>query len=335
MTNNSKNRIKLFALILAVILLTVFVFTACNAPTTPSWDWNKLKFWESWGISSWFGKDKDNNNGNNNGNGNNGSGNNQGESNNGNNNGGADETPDDDEPDPEPAVDIDDYLGIELSALSWPVIAAISESGRASEFFAVGDKIDITLSTDEVITLEIWGFDHDDLSDGSGKAGITFGMKYVSGKVYNMNAAETNTGGWGASRMRTVHMPAIIALFPEELTEVVKTVDKKTTAGGGTTSAPVTNVIVSQDELFILSYKELTGTLDSGYAGEGGQYEYWREVDALTSLNRLSRQDNSVKPWWLRSPVPNNNARFANFADSLRENLPATASSFIVFGFCV
>jgi len=43
MKRNRKFKIISF---IAVMLLTVFVFTACSAPESPSFDWNKLKFWE-------------------------------------------------------------------------------------------------------------------------------------------------------------------------------------------------------------------------------------------------------------------------------------------------
>ena len=62
-----------------------------------------------------------------------------------------------------------------LNQASWAQIAQASELGIASSLWSVGDEIDITVSG-EKLTLVIMGFSHDDKADGSGKAGITFGM---------------------------------------------------------------------------------------------------------------------------------------------------------------
>lgn len=51
-------------------------------------------------------------------------------------------------------------------------IAMLSENGTIQNYYSVGDEKTITLSTGEQVTFVILGFDHDDLSDGSGKAGV-------------------------------------------------------------------------------------------------------------------------------------------------------------------
>jgi len=68
---------------------------------------------------------------------------------------------------------------ITLETASWEEINQIAQSGKASEYFYVGETKKMTLTTGEVITFVILGFDHDDLADGSGKAKITFGMEQL------------------------------------------------------------------------------------------------------------------------------------------------------------
>ena len=66
-----------------------------------------------------------------------------------------------------------------LANNDWNTIIEVAESGAASEIWNVGDEIDITLSGTytATATFQIWDFAHYDKSDGSGKTGITFGMK--------------------------------------------------------------------------------------------------------------------------------------------------------------
>ena len=59
---------------------------------------------------------------------------------------------------------------------SWADIARISEAGEASKYFAVGDTRTENFGTYGNQTIMILGFSHDNLADGSGKAGISIGM---------------------------------------------------------------------------------------------------------------------------------------------------------------
>ena len=60
---------------------------------------------------------------------------------------------------------------------SWDYIAQVSESGRASQAFALGDtkpfKLTTTSGMEFDVEAQIVGFNHDDLADGTGKAGIS------------------------------------------------------------------------------------------------------------------------------------------------------------------
>ena len=115
-------------------------------------------------------------------------------------------------------------------------------------FRSVGDEKTIALSTDEQITLVILGFNHDDLSDGSWKAGITICMKNLLATQYSINATATNAGGWDESEMRTSTMPTLLSQLPSDLQSVVKQVNKKATAGSQSTS-----ITTSADKLWLLA----------------------------------------------------------------------------------
>ena len=188
--------------------------------------------------------------------------------------------------------------GISFESCSWTDIAQFSEAGTASTYFAVGDEKTIELSTGEEITLVILGFDHDDLADGSGKAGMTIGMKNLLAATRLMGAAGTSY--WSNSRLRTGILPNILTVFPSDLQSVIKSVIKKYV--GGSTS---NNISSTNDTLFLFSRVEIDGCTADIYKDEGEQYEYWKIVnDGTINTNRIKYLANgtgSAERWWLRS----------------------------------
>ena len=197
-----------------------------------------------------------------------------------------------------------------LQNATWDEINFISTNGYAQQFFSVGDEKTIELSTGEQITVSILGFNHDDLSDNSGKAGITFGMNNLLKTIYEMNPSDNNIGGWGNSTMRNTTMQTLFSQLPSDLQNVIKSVNKKASAGNQST-----NIITSSDKLWLLSEVEIDGTENEVYKDEGYQYEYWRTVkDGTTSEGRikyLSNGTGAARSWWLRTAMLNKETSFA------------------------
>lgn len=184
-----------------------------------------------------------------------------------------------------------------LNESSWAEIAAASKDGTASSKWAVGDEKTITLTTDEEVVLQILGFNHDDLADGSGKAGITFGMKnLLTETLYGGNV--TTSGGWAASTVRnsTSYLKAYYSHMSSDLQAVIKEV-LKTPLSGGTS----TEVVYSIDKLFLFARVDIDGTTENGYASEGTQYEYWQTHNTNADRIKKIKGVGSAKYWWLRS----------------------------------
>lgn len=186
-----------------------------------------------------------------------------------------------------------------LEDSTWAEINTASQDGTASAKYSIGDEKNITLTTGEEITLQILGFNHDDLSSGSGKAGITFGMKNLLATMYPMNSSETSRGGWNSSRMRTSTMATLLSQLPTDLKSIVKKVSKKTVKDTDETA-----VIVSTDSLFLLSRVEVEGeSVFVKYKDEGTQYAYWAAHSTSSDrIKKLSNGTGSKEDWWLRSP---------------------------------
>ena len=216
----------------------------------------------------------------------------------------------------------------------WATIAEESEKGNAQKYFAVGDEKTIELTTGEEITLVILGFNHDDLT-GGGKAGITIGMKELLATRYRMNASSTNAGGWDESEMRTTTMQTLLGQLPSDLQAAIKSVNKKATSGGASTT-----IKTSSDKLFLFSEVEIDGTTSSGYASEGEQYEYWKTVKdgtvAADRVKKLSNGGGSANNWWLRSPYVSDSNYFRCITPAGRVSSNGAHFTFgVSFGFCV
>jgi hypothetical protein len=171
---------------------------------------------------------------------------------------------------------------------TWADIIAASEEDKIPATWKEGDEKEVELTTGETIVLQILGFKHDDLADGSGKAGIALFMKDCLATAYNMNSSNTITGGWRDSDMRE-RMSTFLSYLPIELRNGIKTVNKKTALQTGDST-----IITTEDKLFLLSQMEILGTnyrsSDSqrSYPGEGEQYEYFKKASIPYSHAALS-----------------------------------------------
>lgn len=179
-----------------------------------------------------------------------------------------------------------------LEECSWENIAAISEAGLAQEFWRVGDTKNITAGS-ETLTLEILGFDHDDLTSG-GKAGITFGMKELMSEQRVMRYDNTNSGGFVETDLYEWLNGELMNSLETDLKNSIKTVNKKTSTGG------YQSVATNSMKIFLLAPIELFGVDGYATAGEGTQYERYK--GSTTQIKKLSNGSGEVVGWWNRSP---------------------------------
>ena len=223
-------------------------------------------------------------------------------------------------------------INIPLIEASWQQIAQNAETGQANTIWNVGDEITFNLKDGNPLTMQIIGFNHDDLSDGSGKAGITFGMKNLYYSTYPMNDSNTNAGGWEECKMRTSTIQEILNNLPDELQSVIKLVNKKATAGRQST-----DIVISQDKLWLYSGVELDGTTSSGYKDEGTQYEYWTSHN--TNSDRIKKSNNgtgSAGNYWLRSPYTSYPVNFRSVRSDGYVDISSADNSYgLCFCFCI
>lgn len=215
-----------------------------------------------------------------------------------------------------------------LANNSWEVISEASSSGIASSVWNVGDEINITLTTNETLTLVILGFDHDDLADGSGKAGITFGMKNLMAATRPINSSNSMNGGFPASELHQWLQNDLYNSLPSDLKPFVKTVNKKCSTG--TTQSTVGNY---QMKIFLLTDSEIYNP-SSNYLNEGDRYAYY-ENGGLTR-KKLSNGNGDEIKWWSRNRRTNYTSGYSLNGSSV-VNWQTEPENYwgICFNFCV
>lgn len=178
---------------------------------------------------------------------------------------------------------------------TWEQIIEACHNKEVPDTWKVADQKFMTINGVDY-QIDIIGKNHDDYSDGSGKAPLTFQLHDCYGEEKNMHGADTNTVGWTSCAMRRVHLPAILSKMPTEVQNGIREVNKKTSPGGGSN-----NINTTADKLFLLSEKEVFGTSKYTAYQEGAQYEYYKESNKTNKSNAF---------WWLRSPYVSNTKYF-------------------------
>lgn len=189
----------------------------------------------------------------------------------------------------------------------------IAAKGEASPAYAkamaamdAGTTWSVKLTNGETIEYRIIGINHDDLADGSGKAGLTF-LTTSKGIRSRMNAMKNNAGGWEKSELRQkMNSGEVWNLMPSDFQTKVKSVRKLTNNVSGTDKNAA--VTATSEKLFLLSYSEIVPASHwaSDYpwtSSEGTQYEAFKEkVKNNYTSNGYFSKDQHI--WWERSMYP-------------------------------
>ena len=214
---------------------------------------------------------------------------------------------------------------------TWAQIAAASEKHIAKDIWQIGDEIDIALSG-ETLTLVILGFEHDDLADGSGKAGITFGLKNLMKDKRAINSSHTF---YQNTTMHSWLNSTVYNGMPAELRNVIKSVNKTVlkTVNMPPNGAPELTYGAISTKVFLPAVYEASGY---GSSKEGNRYSYYATNSSLTK--RLSNGSGSIAEWWTRSYFEGLNPSYYWYCGAQESGMPAAApseSKGVSFNFCV
>ena len=214
----------------------------------------------------------------------------------------------------------------------------IAKNGTSSVVYAkakaamdAGTTWSIKLTNGQTLQYRIVGINHDDLADGSGKAGLTFEATNTALASQKMNATYTNVGGWEKSELRgRLNTGDLWSLLPTELQSKVKPVTKMTdNKGGGSAGTPS----ATTDKVFLLSAAEVYGDMLS----DGTQYEYYKSKGVTTSSYSgasLSTVFSPTSRHWTRSVRPTTTYFHFVSSDGGLDYAGAMATNFVNPAFC-
>lgn len=264
-------------------------------------------------------------------------------------------------------------IGTALDDFTWEQIAIVSASGKAADYFAVGDAKEITINGTVGVTefnnLKIWAFIigiyHNPEYEGGnfihfqiGRSAETGGTnlclvdaKYnssvTSAGYFSMFTANSNSGGWEGSAMRTdllggncvpTEAPSgsLLAALPGELRDVMKGVTKYTdNKGGGASNGSY--VTITTDYLWLLAEYEVFGTRNQANTVEKNhQQQYAYYASGNSKVFRKYNATTTAADWWLRSVYATNSGYICgvNTSGSMGGN-SANVSRGICPCFCV
>lgn len=217
-----------------------------------------------------------------------------------------------------------------LANNTWEQIANASLEGVAPQIWDpldIENTKDLTLTTGETLSFGIAGFNHDDLADGAGKAGITFAMRHLMAETRRMNDENITTGGFPAMELHDWMNTDLWNLMPDDVKPHIAPAYKKTSAGNRSD-----RIITYETPLFLFTEIEVFGEITTSFAGEGTQYTTFENVE-----NRIKWLGGNINAtnWWLSSP---NNATaypaLRVLTSGTVQSGNTTAAYGVCFGFC-
>ena len=267
------------------------------------------------------------------------------------------------------------FVSSTLNDNEWSVIKSVSDAGQGANYWSIGDRKEVTLNgTVGHLSLSnyttyafIIGFNHNASVEGANRIHFQLAKTALSGGTdvcfcdnqygpdsgwlspgagyFVMNASKTNSGGWKSSQMRTnicgtslsSYSGTIIAVIPEALRAVLKSVTKytdNTANGGGSTASYVT---ATTDYFFLLSEFEVFGSISKGNTNEKNKQAQYAYYSAGNSKIKYKHNGTSIAAdWWLRSPHAGAVNHFVNvYTDGKIDSSAASYSLGFAPGFCV
>lgn len=211
---------------------------------------------------------------------------------------------------------------VTFATASWAKIAEISEAGKATEYFSIGDTKTFDLTdTDGTVytgTLAIADFDHDDLADGTGKAGITIDCKVTPNTTFTQLQGHYPSGAAYST---------LKAMLPSDLTSVIKTVSKKLAANNSNGTAIET--ITRNYELFFYAPVELNLKTSTD---QGNAYPLFATQENRTVKNVAT---NANVSYWSRSRSDVSSLFYINAAGGSTSSGNYSVKLYAKFGFCI
>lgn len=207
---------------------------------------------------------------------------------------------------------------------TWEQIIAACHNNEVPDTWKVADQKPMTINGVDY-QIDIIGKNHDDYSDGSGKAPLTFQLHDCYNIAKAMHSTGSNTMGWEKCSMRVEHLPTILKQMPADVQSGIREVNKISKNGGKSTL-----LVTTKDSLFLLSEVEVFGSSSNSLSGEGTQYDYYKAGNST-----VKNFNGSAYDWWERSPSTGS-TRYYCVVKSTGSSINANSNTIrgVAFAFC-
>lgn len=223
-----------------------------------------------------------------------------------------------------------------LNNNTWAQIHKAADASIGANFWAVGDRKEVTLNGSVGITTQrtfsnqkywvyIIGFDHNKDKEGIGiafqgfKTAQTGGIDIAvtstnyssTGSGMVMNTTVTNSGGWNSSAAHSTIMPQWKGCLPVDLQAVIRTTTLYTDNVAGGDGSIASNVTAGSDTIYYLSEYEAFGSISNANtyeAAQQAQYAYYAAGNS--KIKYRSDSTGTAANWWLRSPNSSSGGRY-------------------------
>lgn len=207
---------------------------------------------------------------------------------------------------------------------TWEQIIAACHNNEVPDTWKVADQKPMTIGGVDY-QIDIIGKNHDDYSDGSGKAPLTFQLHDCYNIAKAMHSTGSNTMGWEKCSMRVEHLPTILKQMPADVQSGIREVNKISKNGGKSTL-----LVTTKDSLFLLSEVEVFGSSSNSLSGEGTQYDYYKAGNST-----VKNFNGSAYDWWERSPSTGSTSYYC-VVKSTGSSINANSNTIrgVAFAFC-
>ena len=207
---------------------------------------------------------------------------------------------------------------------TWEQIIEACHNNAVPNTWKVADQKPMTIGVEDYL-IDIIGKNHDDYSDGSGKAPLTFQLHDCYKIAKAMHSTSTNTVGWTQCSMRVEHLPIILKQMPADVQSGIREVNKISASSGRSHV-----LVTTKDSLFLLSEVEVFGSSINSNSGEGTQYDYYKAGNSTVKDFNGSAYD-----WWERSPTAGSPKYYCN-VKSTGSSISSSANVIrgVAFAFC-
>lgn len=198
------------------------------------------------------------------------------------------------------------------SAYSLAEFWGVMESANAAAYCSPFDKVKIVMPagtsviSDNVIECVVGGFNRQYQVDKGAVGGVYLVMANLLNATHSMNSSNTNEGGWPASAMRNWLNLTVFPALPIQWRKMMKTCRIRSTAGNTST-----DIVTSDDKLWLLSYTEVGFSTAAPYINEVHPDVYGQTAtnavlpiftDNASRIKRIGGASGRASNWWLRSP---------------------------------